>query len=124
MKHFLTAAAAIALAGTFAIGTAASAQPYGYYHHNDRHAYGHDDYGSHDDYGRRYGGGGYRPVAYNGWRPGGYVPHGDWDRGYRVDYYHYHLRRPPYGYEWRRVDGDFVLGAIATGLIVDSVAGD
>ena len=29
------------------------------------------------------------------------------------------LRKPPGGYEWRNVDGDYVLGAIATGVIAD-----
>jgi Ni/Co efflux regulator RcnB len=27
--------------------------------------------------------------------------------------------RRPRGYEWREIDGDYVLGAIATGLILD-----
>ncbi len=54
MKRLLTAAAAIALIGTFAVGTAASAQPYGnaygYYHHHDRGYYdrGHYDRGHYD----------------------------------------------------------------------------
>jgi Ni/Co efflux regulator RcnB len=122
MKRFLTAAGAIALAGTFAIATAAPAQPYGnawgYYRHHD----GYYDHGY-------YRHGDYRPVMYHGWRdrsdwrPGGYVGYSDWARGYRVDYYRYHLRRPPYGYEWRRVGDNFVLAAVATGLIADIVNG-
>ncbi len=122
MKRLLTAAAAIALIGTFAVGTAASAQPYGnaygYYHHHDRGYYDRGDY-HHGDY---------RRTAYgwhdrSDWRRGGYVARYDWDRGYRVDYYRYHLRRPPYGYEWRRVGNNYVLAAIATGLIADIVGG-
>ncbi len=31
----------------------------------------------------------------------------------------HHLRKPPRGYEWRNVDGDYVLGAVATGVIAD-----
>jgi Ni/Co efflux regulator RcnB len=47
------------------------------------------------------------------------------ERGYVVgDYYRYHLRRPPPGYYWYRSGGDFVLAAIASGLIFEVVAGD
>jgi Ni/Co efflux regulator RcnB len=51
----------------------------------------------------------------------------DWKRGEHIDYRERHLRAPPAGYEWREVDGNYVLAAIATGLIasvvVASVAG-
>jgi Ni/Co efflux regulator RcnB len=33
------------------------------------------------------------------------------------DYGRYHLRRPPHGYHWVRVDNDFMMVATATGLI-------
>jgi Ni/Co efflux regulator RcnB len=45
----------------------------------------------------------------------------DWDRGERVDYRKHQFRRPPRGYEWRQVDGQFVLGAIATGMIAQII---
>jgi Ni/Co efflux regulator RcnB len=51
------------------------------------------------------------------WRNGGHIARGDWNRGHRIDYRHYHLRKPPRGYEWREVDGNYVLAAVATGLI-------
>ena len=41
----------------------------------------------------------------------------DWNSAPRVDYRQYHLRQPPRGYEWRRHNDQFVLGAIAGGLI-------
>jgi Ni/Co efflux regulator RcnB len=47
--------------------------------------------------------------------------HEDWDRGEKVDYHQYHLRRPPSGYEWRLVDGNYVLAAVATGVIASIV---
>lgn len=31
----------------------------------------------------------------------------------------HHLRRPPRGYEWVQVGGDYVLVAIASGIIAD-----
>jgi Ni/Co efflux regulator RcnB len=58
---------------------------------------------------------------HRGWYKGGRIERHDWDRGVRVDYHHYHLQRPPRGYEWRRVDNNYVLAAAATGLIMGLV---
>jgi Ni/Co efflux regulator RcnB len=58
------------------------------------------------------------------WRRGARMHHNDWQRGRRVDYREYRqyrLRRPPRGYEWREIDGRFVLGVIATGIIADII---
>ena len=56
------------------------------------------------------------------WHKGGRIERGDWDRGVRVtDYRHYHLSRPPRGYEWRRVDDNYVLAAVAGGLIASVI---
>ena len=63
-----------------------------------------------------------RYVRHDEWRKGEHIGHEDWDRGYRVDYRQYHLRRPPRGYEWREVDGNFVMAAIATGAIASVIA--
>ena len=71
-----------------------------YRYDNDRH-----DYGRH-----------------RGWYKGGHIDRSDWNRGYRInDYHRYHLQRPPRGYEWRRVDNNYVLAAAATGLIMGLV---
>lgn len=66
---------------------------------------------------------GYRPLtpAYrNSWRRGAYVP-----RAYRSYYvqdpYYYGLRASPPGYRWVYADGNFVLMALASGLIADVV---
>ena len=40
------------------------------------------------------------------------------------DYYRYHLRRPPPGYYWYRNGDDFILAAVASGLIFEVVQGD
>lgn len=61
-------------------------------------------------------------VRHDEWRKGYHMRHEDWDRGERVDYRTYHLRRPPRGYEWRQVDGNFVLAAVATGVIASVLA--
>jgi Ni/Co efflux regulator RcnB len=59
---------------------------------------------------------------HRGWYKGGRIERNDWNRGQRVnDYRRYHLQRPPRGYEWRRVDNNYVLAAAATGLIMGLV---
>ena len=59
---------------------------------------------------------------HRGWYKGGRIERNDWDRGQRVnDYRRYHLQRPPRGYEWRRVDNNYILAAAATGLIMGLV---
>jgi Ni/Co efflux regulator RcnB len=60
-------------------------------------------------------------VRHDEWRKGGHISHDDWNRGERIDYRHYHLRQPPRGYEWRQVDGNYVLAAAATGIIASAI---
>jgi Ni/Co efflux regulator RcnB len=63
---------------------------------------------------------GYRPMSHVAWRRGAYVPAAY--RGYYVhDWGYYGLRAPPPGYRWIYADGNFVLMAIASGLIADLV---
>jgi len=134
MKRFMISTAFAVLAGTLAIAGTASAEPghrghdrgyersYNDRGHNDRHYdRGHDD--------RRYDRGhrGYDRGYHRGWRDrsdwrrGGYVSYTDWNRGYYVDYRRHHLRQPPRGYEWRRVDNNYVLAAVAGGLIASVI---
>jgi Ni/Co efflux regulator RcnB len=63
----------------------------------------------------------YRP-GYHAWRRGAYLPPSYRGRGYVVyDYGRYRLRHPPRGYYWYRSGSDFILAAIATGLIYEVV---
>jgi Ni/Co efflux regulator RcnB len=134
MKRLVLALAAIAtVAGPLAVATEANAQP-----RRDRYErdYGYRDYGRRD-YGRRdYG---YRyappppPRAYYNYPPPryGYAPGYAWRRGaylppsyggvYISNYGAYGLRAPPRGYRWHRVGNDYLMTAIATGLIFDIV---
>jgi len=81
-------------------------------HHNDHHGNNPHYEGMHDR------------GRHEGWyKKGGHLP-----REYRVDRYvvtdwhHDHLREPPHGYHWVRSDnGDFLLVAIATGVITDLI---
>jgi Ni/Co efflux regulator RcnB len=68
--------------------------------HHDEH---HDGYVRHDE-----------------WKPGHHMKPEDWHRGQLIDYRHYHLSAPPHGYEWRSVDGNYVLAAVATGIIASA----
>jgi Ni/Co efflux regulator RcnB len=61
-------------------------------------------------------------VHHNEWKKGYHMHQEDWNRGERVDYRTYHLRQPPSGYEWREVDGNYVMAAIATGVIASVIA--
>ena len=61
-------------------------------------------------------------VRHDEWKKGARMNHDDWNRGERVDYRQYHLHAPPRGYEWREVDGNYVMAAVATGVIASVVA--
>jgi Ni/Co efflux regulator RcnB len=56
-------------------------------------------------------------VHHEEWKKGAKIKDEDWKRGEQVDYKEHHLRAPPHGYEWRLVDGNYVLAAVATGVI-------
>ena len=60
-------------------------------------------------------------VHHDEWKKGYHMKNEDWDRGEAVDYRTYHLKPPPRGYEWREVDGNYVLAAIATGVIASAI---
>jgi Ni/Co efflux regulator RcnB len=62
-------------------------------------------------------------VRHDEWKKGYHMKSDDWNRAERVDNYRdYHLSAPPRGYEWREVDGNYVLAAVATGVIASVVA--
>jgi Ni/Co efflux regulator RcnB len=79
--------------------------------------------GSHFHYGPPPAGfrGPYRP-AYVHWARGGYLPRYYYGPEYAVSNYgYYHLRAPPRGYRWYNINGEFVLAALAGGLIADAI---
>jgi Ni/Co efflux regulator RcnB len=61
-------------------------------------------------------------VRHEEWKKGAKMHDEDWRRGEHIDYREHHLRAPPHGYEWREVDGNYVLAAVATGVIASVVA--
>jgi len=87
---------------------------YNGYYYNNRWSYGAPP-------AHYYGHPGYRP-GYSAWRRGGYLPPYYRGNGYVIhDYGYYRLRPPPRGYYWYRAGNDYVLAAIATGLIFDII---
>jgi Ni/Co efflux regulator RcnB len=125
-RLILSLAAAAAVAAPFALAAQAQAQP-GYYGRSyDRGYYGgRGYYPPPRHYGpppryyapppRYYGPSGYA------WRRGAYLPPAYRSGYYISDYGRYGLRPPPRGYRWHRVGNDYLLAAIATGLIFDIV---
>lgn len=60
-------------------------------------------------------------VKHNEWKKGQHIRNEDWSRGQAVsDWQSHHLRRPPAGYEWRMIDGNYVM-ANSDGVIYQVV---
>jgi len=134
MKRHLLALALLSAVPMVMATTAAVAQDHDHDHgwgrQDDDHGHGHDhgrghdrdDRGWHDDDHHDHG-------RHLGWdkhyRRGEYLPDRYRVREYYVeDYGRYRLRPPPPGYGWYRSDdGEYVLVAIATGLIVQELLG-
>jgi Ni/Co efflux regulator RcnB len=86
---------------------------------------GHSGYRGHQDFrdGRHFDRSGY-PHPRSEWRRGGHVPSEYRGRNYVVsDWRSHRLQAPPRGYHWVGVGGDYVLAAVATGVIMQIIAG-
>ena len=121
MKNFLSGALALSL---LASAGAVAAQP-----HDD---HGRDQQGpgqqGHDQQGPAQQHGQPGQAAFNGhhtdWRKGSHLPTNYRDNRYVVsDWHARHLRAPPRGYHWVKADNDYVLAAVATGVIASIIAG-
>ncbi|NKJ46513.1 hypothetical protein CIC12_07110 [Burkholderia sp. SG-MS1] len=122
-----TTVAKLLLASLLGTSFAVFAQPHDDNHHGGPSSQGNHGPGGHpQSHGR-----GPAPHDADSRRPGGPVPHADWHKGerlpaeyrnrnYVVDDWHGHgLQAPPRGYQWVGVNGDYVLAAIATGVIAN-----
>jgi Ni/Co efflux regulator RcnB len=103
MKSALRTFAISTLALTLAGAPAFAAQD----HHDDQHRQDQRD--------------NHHYVHHQEWHKGARISHNDWQRGESVDWHSHHLRQPPRGYEWREVDGNYVLAAVATGVIASVI---
>jgi Ni/Co efflux regulator RcnB len=115
------AASAILAAMMLCIAPIASAQDR---HDDDRQTQDqHDSQKGHDN-GHGQQGGHDQPhafVQHDDWKQGAHMNTGDWNRGQKLDWHAHHFNKPPRGYEWREVDGNYVLAAITTGVIVSVI---
>lgn len=55
------------------------------------------------------------------WQRGQRIGQNDWNSAQPVDYRAHHLRAPPRGYAWRQSNGQYVLAAVATGVIASII---
>jgi Ni/Co efflux regulator RcnB len=121
----LLIAVALLATGSFAM----AAPDHGHGDH-DRGRHGHDR--RHDDYrrhggDRRWHGDDHRRYGYYHGGPRYYGRPHRWERGHRYygptyvvrNYGYYRLRPPPRGYHWVRANNDYLLVAVATGIILD-----
>ena len=96
------------------------------HHDKNHHGNGHHDRGGDRDYRDHY-----RDHAYHdrddhhGWHKGGRLADHYYrdDRYWVRDWHARHLREPPRGHRWLNIDGDYVLAAVATGVITAIVLG-
>ena len=107
MKRFF---ATVAVVSIVAAGAPAMAPPYGNGPDHGRN----DNAAQHRNWGKDYG-------PDHRYRRGQRMGYNDWQGSNRVDYRQHHLRQPPRGYEWRERNGQYVLAAIATGLIASII---
>jgi len=119
-----------AIAASLGLSSAAFAQEYGnqdrdhrgdqrWEQRNDQRAQGHDN-----RYDNRMGNRGYEERAYNAheWHRGDRLPSEYRNRQYVVnDWRGHRLSAPPRGYQWVQVGNDYVLAAIATGIIANLI---
>jgi Ni/Co efflux regulator RcnB len=63
--------------------------------------------------------------AHPHWAKGQKMPKEYWGKDHEVaDWQSHHLRKPPHGYHWvQDEDGNFILAAVAGGLIASVIAG-
>ena len=111
MKRMISAVLALSLLS----GTAALAKPNGDKRDDRGYSQGNGKGPGHDN-GNHYG------ERKHKWAKGQRLPVTYYrDPTYYVDYRAVHLRAPPPGYRWVRVDNDYMMVALATGLIASLI---
>ncbi len=107
MKHLKTLASLLLVAAV-AVPAISMAQEE---HHDDRRTEQRHDNQRHDERGA---------GPDHSWHKGDRVPAEYRDKRHEVaDWKAHNLRQPPRGYHWVNVNGDYVLAAVATGVIAD-----
>ncbi len=95
--------------------------------HDERHADRRDDRHAEPRFDQREERSNDRRDYYNArgpeFRRGAYIPHEYRRDVYVVDYHEHHLPPPPRDHHWVQVGADYVLVAVATGIIANIVLG-
>ena len=112
---FRTIALAVATTALVASSSLALADPPGAWNNDQHNTDQHNNVQQHAGWGQDYG------ATQHTWRSGDRIGQQDWNNAPPVDYRAHHLRRPPHGYAWRESNGQFVLAAVATGLIASII---
>jgi Ni/Co efflux regulator RcnB len=111
MKKLIIGAFALSL-----IAAPAMAAP-GHGNHNNNNWTNHNN-GHMDNHMSNHMGGNH--MKHHGWKKGQRLS-SQWRHGHEVDWRAHHLRQPPRGYHWVQTDGDYVLAAVATGVILTAI---
>jgi Ni/Co efflux regulator RcnB len=106
MKKFILALAATAMV----VGAAGSAGAFP----DNRSDHVGANHGDHANWSQDQGAG-------HRWNNGDRMGYNDWNSAQRIDYRQHNLRRPPNGYEWRESNGQYILAAVATGLVASII---
>lgn len=59
-------------------------------------------------------------VYHYEWTKGAHITSAEWARGRAIDYRNLHLPPPPRGYQWREIDGNYLLAA-KSGHVIEKV---
>ncbi len=101
------------------VGAVGSASAQNYQHNGQsgqQNGYNSNAGNQHPGWGQDYG-----SNAGRHWKRGQRMGYNDWSSASAVDYHQHHLRAPPRGYEWRQSNGNYVLAAVATGVIASII---
>lgn len=123
LKKILTT---VLVVSTVATSSLAMAEPWHDRGGPDRHGYDHrGDYRDHRDYRGGPGWDNHHQPRWDDrrghWGRGDRLPPRYRGNGYNVDWRAHHLPYPPRGHRWVRVNGDYLLIAIATGVIAQAI---
>ncbi|WP_110649645.1 RcnB family protein [Salinicola peritrichatus] len=115
-RRILTTSLLIAALGVTGLAQADPGHGHGHGHgngnkHGNAHHQGGHDYQGHD--------------SHRNWHKGGHIDSRYYrdDRYWVRDWHARHLPEPPHGHRWIRIDGDYVLAAVATGVIAAVILG-
>lgn len=123
MKKAILAAVALSLLATPAALAQSYKHPQGQPHYGSHQSESYKDKRSQERY--RHGKPDFekkrKPAAHK-WQRGHKLPH-NYRKHVVRDYHRYHLKQPPRGHQWVKVDNDYLLIGMTTGIIASLIQG-